>query len=176
MPIRIGTRSSNLAMWQARSVASALNEAGVATEIIQFKSMGDRSLGGNLSATVGQFIHLIDEQLISGQVDIAVHSSKDVPIDSSDSIRSLAYMKRGATADLISAEIESTGLTGGLMDINDWIDQTLAVKGYIQAQEDREDFILRTGAGATKFNKWMKKAGLFFNKQTGRWTRNKPGR
>ena len=82
----------------------------------------------------------------------------------------------GATADLISAEIESSGLTGGLMDINDWIDQTLAVKGYIQAQEDREDFILRTGAGATKFNKWMKKAGLFFNKQTGRWTRNKPGR
>ena len=82
----------------------------------------------------------------------------------------------GATADLISAEIESTGLSGGLMDINDWIDQTLAVKGYVQAQEDREDFILRTGAGATKFNKWMKKAGLFFNKQTGRWTRNKPGR
>ena len=41
---------------------------------------------------------------------------------------------------LISAEIESTGLTGGSMDINDWIDQTLAVKGYIQAQEDREDF------------------------------------
>ena len=82
----------------------------------------------------------------------------------------------GATADLISAEVESAGLTGGLMDINDWIDQTLAVKGYIQAQEDREDFILRTGAGATKFNKWMKKAGLFFNKQTGRWTRNKPGR
>jgi hypothetical protein len=79
----------------------------------------------------------------------------------------------GATADLISAEVESAGLTGGLMDINDWIDQTLAVKGYIQAQEDREDFILRTGAGATKFNKWMKKAGLFFNKQTGRWTRHK---
>ena len=59
----------------------------------------------------------------------------------------------------------------GLMSINDWIDQTLAAKGYIQAQEDREDFILRTGAGATKFNKWMKKAGLYFNKQTGRWSR-----
>jgi hypothetical protein len=62
-------------------------------------------------------------------------------------------------------------LTSGLMSINDWIDQTLAAKGYIQAQEDREDFILRTGAGATKFNKWMKKAGLYFNKQTGRWSR-----
>jgi len=79
----------------------------------------------------------------------------------------------GATADQMTRVVEESGVTGGLMDINDWIDQTLAVKNYIQAQEDREDFILRTGAGATKFNKWMKKAGLYFNKQTGRWTREK---
>ena len=43
----------------------------------------------------------------------------------------------------------------------------LGAKGYIQAQEDREDFFNPELAGATKFNKWMKKAGLFFNKQTG---------
>ena len=79
----------------------------------------------------------------------------------------------GASADEMSRVVEESTLGGGLMDINDWIDQTLAAKDYIQAQEDREDFILRTGAGATKFNKWMKKAGLFFNKQTGRWTRHK---
>ncbi|MGB0489114.1 MAG: hypothetical protein ACPHK3_01905 [Candidatus Poseidoniaceae archaeon] len=78
-----------------------------------------------------------------------------------------------ADADAMTAQVESSALVGGLMDINDWIDQTIAAKGYIQAQEDREDFILRTGAGATKFNKWMKKAGLYFNKQTGRWTRFK---
>jgi hypothetical protein len=77
----------------------------------------------------------------------------------------------GATADELQAAVEESNLSGGLMDINDWIDQTLAAKGYIQAQEDREDFIVATGAGATKFNKWMKKAGLHFNKQTGRWTR-----
>ena len=101
MPIRIGTRSSNLAMWQAKTVAHALNEAGIETEIVQFKSMGDRSLGGNLSATVGQFIHLIDEKLNEGIVDIAVHSSKDVPTKTDDSITNLAYMERGATSDLI---------------------------------------------------------------------------
>ena len=78
-----------------------------------------------------------------------------------------------ASANEMTAKVEASPLVGGLMDINDWIDQTLAAKGYIQAQEDREDFILRTGAGATKFNKWMKKAGLFFNKQTGRWSRTK---
>ena len=77
----------------------------------------------------------------------------------------------GADADTMAEAAEQSVLTSGLMSINDWIDQTLAAKGYIQAQEDREDFILRTGAGATKFNKWMKKAGLYFNKQTGRWSR-----
>ena len=79
--------------------------------------------------------------------------------------------KTGATADEVAKAAEKSALASGLMSINDWIDQTLAAKGYIQAQEDREDFILRTGAGATKFNKWMKKAGLYFNKQTGRWSR-----
>ena len=77
----------------------------------------------------------------------------------------------GASADTIAAAVEESNLSSGLMRIDEWIDQTLAVKGYIQAQEDREDFIIATGAGATKFNKWMKKAGLAFNKQSGRWTR-----
>ena len=77
----------------------------------------------------------------------------------------------GADAEAMAAATEQSSLASGLMTIDDWIDQTLAAKTYIQAQEDREDFILRTGAGATKFNKWMKKAGLYFNKQTGRWSR-----
>lgn len=77
------------------------------------------------------------------------------------------------SADEVTQQVEASPLTGGLMDIHEWINQTIAAKGYIQAQEDREDFILQTGAGATKFNKWMKKAGLYFNKQTGRWTRFK---
>ena len=47
----------------------------------------------------------------------------------------------GASAEELEAErVESSKLSGGLMDIDDWIDQTLATKGYIQAQEDREDF------------------------------------
>ena len=77
----------------------------------------------------------------------------------------------GASAEELEAALESSSLSGVLMSIDEWIDQTIAAKGYIQAQEDREEFIIATGAGATKFNKWMKKAGLRFNKQTGRWTR-----
>ncbi len=92
-------------------------------------------------------------------------------ISSVDDIIRADLETTGATAEMLEAAVEESKLTSGLMDINDWIDQTLAAKGYIQAQEDREDFIVATGAGATKFNKWMKKAGLVFNKQTGRWTR-----
>jgi len=77
----------------------------------------------------------------------------------------------GASAEELEAALEASSLSGVLMSIDEWIDQTIAAKGYIQAQEDREEFIIATGAGATKFNKWMKKAGLRFNKQTGRWTR-----
>ena len=100
MAIRIGTRSSNLAQWQAQSVASVLNNEGIETEIIPLRSLGDRSLGGNLSTTVGQFVHFIDEQLLNESIDIAVHSSKDVPVELSKQIRNLAYMKRGVTSDL----------------------------------------------------------------------------
>jgi len=94
--------------------------------------------------------------------------------DSSRSVTDL--MKKdlesaGASAEELEAALESSALSGVLMSIDEWIDQTIAAKGYIQAQEDREEFIIATGAGATKFNKWMKKAGLRFNKQTGRWTR-----
>jgi len=94
-----------------------------------------------------------------------------------DKAKSIAdLMKRdlesaGASADELEAALQSSTLTGVLMSIDEWIDQTIAAKGYIQAQEDREEFIIATGAGATKFNKWMKKAGLRFNKQSGRWTR-----
>lgn len=101
MTIRIGTRSSNLALWQAHSVASALRKAGIETEIVEFKSSGDRSLGGNLSSSVGQFIHTIDDGLLTDTIDIAVHSSKDVPVAINEKIRHLAYMERGTTNDLI---------------------------------------------------------------------------
>ncbi len=91
-------------------------------------------------------------------------------VDSVDELLRADLKRTGADAEMLEAAVSESKLSGGLMDINDWIDQTLAAKGYIQAQEDREDFIVATGAGATKFNKWMKKAGLVFNKQTGRWT------
>lgn len=122
----------------------------------------------------------VEAGLTNGRILIDPEAAPRNPIPQRPSRKDLKTVKdlirkdmvlTGATADEVAAAAEASALTSGLMSINDWIDQTLAAKNYIQAQEDREDFILRTGAGATKFNKWMKKAGLYFNKQTGRWTR-----
>ena len=101
MNVRIGTRTSNLAMWQAKKVCDLLESNGIMTEIIGIKSKGDKSLGGNLASSVGQFIHAVDSQLIEGNIDIAVHSSKDVPVDFDEQISNLAYLERGCTNDLL---------------------------------------------------------------------------
>ncbi len=99
--IKIGTRTSTLAMWQANKVRQILHDNGCKTEIIGISSQGDKSLGGDLASTVGQFIHAVDSELITGNIDIAVHSSKDVPVKMSDDIVNLAYLERGCTNDLL---------------------------------------------------------------------------
>ena len=99
--LRIGTRTSALATWQARRVEHLLNEKGIETELVGITTSGDRSLGGDLSSAVGQFIHAVDNKLIEGQIDLAVHSSKDVPVDIASSIACLSYLERGSTSDLL---------------------------------------------------------------------------
>ena len=88
-------------MWQANKVCQLLESNGIKTEIVGIKSKGDKSLGGNLASSVGQFIHAVDSQLIEGNIDIAVHSSKDVPVDFDKQISNLAYLERGCTNDLL---------------------------------------------------------------------------
>ena len=88
--IRIGTRTSALALWQANKVSSHLESNGFTTEIVGITSTGDKSLGGDLASSVGQFIHAVDEQLLSQDIDIAVHSAKDVPVNISQDLRTLA--------------------------------------------------------------------------------------
>ncbi len=99
--IKIGTRTSTLAMWQANKVRQILHDNGCKTEIVGISSQGDKSLGGDLASTVGQFIHAVDSELMAGNIDIAVHSSKDVPVKISDDIINLAYLERGCTNDLL---------------------------------------------------------------------------
>ena len=101
MKIKIGTRTSNLAMWQATNVQQIVEGNGYETEIVKITSDGDRSVGGDLSSQLGQFTSKVDEKLVKREIDIAVHSSKDVPVEDMEEIVNLAYLSRGSTSDII---------------------------------------------------------------------------
>ncbi len=80
-PLRIGTRGSRLALWQANETARKLHEAGFATEIVTITTTGDRRQDVPLAAVGGKgvFIKELEEALERGTIDLAVHSLKDVP-------------------------------------------------------------------------------------------------
>ena len=80
--IRIGTRDSELALWQAHTVQKKLNDLDYKTEIIAVKSQGDIVLDKPLYelGITGIFTKTLDVAMLAGQVDIAVHSMKDVPM------------------------------------------------------------------------------------------------
>jgi hydroxymethylbilane synthase len=83
--IRIATRESLLALWQAEYVATALKSAhpGLEVELIKMKSQGDKILDVPLAKVGGKglFTKELEEGLLAGEADIAVHSMKDVPME-----------------------------------------------------------------------------------------------
>src|SRR5436305_7545250 len=81
--LRIGTRGSQLALWQANHVAARLRERGHSVEIEIIKTTGDKMTEVSLAqvGTKGMFIKEIEEALADKRVDLAVHSLKDVPTE-----------------------------------------------------------------------------------------------
>ncbi len=101
--IRIGTRSSELALWQANTVAEQLEHFGHKTEIVKIDSIGDIVLDKPLYelGITGVFTKNLDIALLNGEIDIAVHSSKDVPTKLPEGIVQAAYIKRGDFNDVL---------------------------------------------------------------------------
>lgn len=101
--IRIGTRDSELALWQAHNVEKRLNDLGYKTEIIAVKSQGDIILDKPLYelGITGIFTKTLDIAMINGQVDIAVHSMKDVPTALPIGIVQAAVLERASTLDIL---------------------------------------------------------------------------
>jgi hydroxymethylbilane synthase len=79
--LKIGTRGSPLALWQAAAVGAALADAGVTTEVVPIRTTGDRITDRPLAEAGGKglFTKEIDEALLDAQIDLAVHSAKDLP-------------------------------------------------------------------------------------------------
>ena len=96
----IGTRGSALALWQARTVAAALD---CPSEVKVIETSGDRFLNISLQGRVekGFFTKEIEDQLLSREIDLAVHSLKDLPTADPPGLKIGAYLPRAATSDLL---------------------------------------------------------------------------
>ena len=110
--VRIATRASELALWQSRHVAAALEAAwpGLVTELVPLTTTGDRILDRPLALIGGKglFIKELEVAMLEGQADIAVHSMKDVPFELPDELHIAAILTREDARDvLVSANGET---------------------------------------------------------------------
>jgi len=102
-PIRIGTRESQLAVWQATQVKELLAREGTAAELVFIKSEGDIDLKTPLyeMGVQGVFTRSLDAALLNRRIDVAVHSMKDVPTQLPEGLQQAAVLKRGPVYDLL---------------------------------------------------------------------------
>ncbi|WP_264552934.1 hydroxymethylbilane synthase [Flavobacterium sp. N2038] len=130
--IRIGTRDSELALWQAHTVEKKLNDLGYKTSIVAVKSQGDIILDKPLYelGITGIFTKTLDIAMINGDIDIAVHSMKDVPTALPKGIVQAAVLERANVLDILVhkgntdfANKPSTIATGSLRRQAQWFNK-----------------------------------------------------
>ena len=131
--IRIGTRDSELALWQANTVQQKLETLGYDTLLIPIKSTGDQVLDKPLYelGITGIFTKTLDVAMIKGQIDIAVHSMKDVPTQLPKGIVQVAVLERAITHDILvhkglnflNSNEKVTIATGSLRRKAQWLHQ-----------------------------------------------------
>ena len=101
--VKIGTRVSELALRQARMVQAALEGQGIASELVTYRTVGDKRLDEPLSAigAKGLFTKELEHDLLKGKTQIAVHSLKDLPTDSPDGLLVAAVLEREDPRDAL---------------------------------------------------------------------------
>src|SRR5258708_38984429 len=102
-PIIIGTRGSDLALWQANHVKSLLKEIGLICELKIIKTQGDKIQHLSFEKLEGKgfFTKEIEDALISGETDLAVHSHKDLPTESPNELIIAAVSNREDPSELL---------------------------------------------------------------------------
>ncbi|CAM4217977.1 hydroxymethylbilane synthase [Gillisia hiemivivida] len=129
--IRIGTRDSELALWQAKNVQAALEKLGHKTELLPVKSTGDLNLDQPLyeMGISGIFTKTLDVAMLTGKIDIAVHSMKDVPTALPKGIVEAAVLIRANSKDILIHKgldflnSEGTIATGSLRRKAQWLNK-----------------------------------------------------
>jgi hydroxymethylbilane synthase len=101
--VRIGTRASELALRQARLVETALLARGIESELITFKTTGDKKLDQPLSEIGGKglFTRELEVALVKNKIDCAVHSLKDLPTEMPDGLEIIAQLEREDPRDVL---------------------------------------------------------------------------
>ncbi|HHP7241338.1 MAG TPA: hydroxymethylbilane synthase [Cyclobacteriaceae bacterium] len=109
-PIRIGTRKSKLALWQAKHVASLLQNKGIPSELVPVETKGDKILNVSIGkiGSKGVFTEEIEDMLQCGAIDIAVHSAKDLQSTLPDGFDILAFTKREHPHDVLASHQEAS--------------------------------------------------------------------
>ncbi|SKC17626.1 hydroxymethylbilane synthase [Dyadobacter psychrophilus] len=115
MHIKIGTRGSKLALWQAHYVEGLLKKGGVDTEIVIIETKGDKILDRSLSkiGSKGVFTQELEDQLLDGSIDIAVHSAKDLQSQLDDAFELIAYTEREKANDVLVSHNTELSLKNG---------------------------------------------------------------
>ena len=114
-PLKLGTRGSRLALWQAGWVKAALAKAGVAAELVIIKTRGDAEVDRPLHELEGKgfFTKEIEEALRDGRIDVAVHSLKDLPTTLPAGLMLAAVPKRADPAEaLVTRDAGITSIAG----------------------------------------------------------------
>jgi hydroxymethylbilane synthase len=104
MSIKIGTRGSKLALAQTSTVCKKLAALGIDTEQVIINTQGDTTTGVPLHEIGGQgvFVRALDDAILAGQIDCAVHSMKDIPTFRPNGLITAAVLKRDSTADYLA--------------------------------------------------------------------------
>jgi hydroxymethylbilane synthase len=150
-PLRIGTRSSALALWQAHWVQNALSQIGLTSELVPIHSSGDTNLVQPLyeMGVVGVFTKELDQALLQNEVDLCVHSMKDVPTQLPAGIVAGFVPERGHAGDVfVFQEKNWKGLpqrtiaTSSLRRQAQWLfayknDHVVPLRGNIQTRIDK---------------------------------------
>lgn len=146
--LRIGTRDSKLALWQANTLKNRLLELGIQAELIPIKSQGDLDLNQPLYAMgiTGIFTKTLDIALLDKRIDIAIHSMKDVPTLLPKGIVQAAVLERGKVGDVMvwknkaaKDKEKRTIATGSLRRKAQWLnlypkDKIVPLRGNIQTR------------------------------------------
>lgn len=115
MNIKIGTRASKLALWQAYYIQELLKTADVDSELVLIETKGDQILDRSLSkiGSKGVFTQELEDQLRAGTIDIAVHSAKDLQSSLPNDLAIIAFTERERVNDVLVSHDKSVSLAGG---------------------------------------------------------------